>query len=95
MPNRLASSSSPYLRQHAENPVAWYPWGEEAFAALLKRHGARVGSSTRYPLGPFKLQEEMAWVKRHGGDLVVGDDRAIVASVRWRRIGLARRRNRG
>ncbi len=32
MPNRLALSSSPYLRQHAENPVDWYPWGEEAFA---------------------------------------------------------------
>jgi uncharacterized protein YyaL (SSP411 family) len=30
MPNRLASSSSPYLRQHADNPVAWYPWGDEA-----------------------------------------------------------------
>ena len=32
MPNRLAQSQSPYLRQHAENPVDWYPWGEEAFA---------------------------------------------------------------
>ena len=30
--NRLASEQSPYLRQHADNPVAWYPWGEEAFA---------------------------------------------------------------
>jgi uncharacterized protein len=30
--NRLAESSSPYLLQHAENPVEWYPWGEEAFA---------------------------------------------------------------
>ncbi len=30
--NRLASESSPYLRQHADNPVDWYPWGEEAFA---------------------------------------------------------------
>ena len=30
--NRLAHESSPYLRQHAENPVDWYPWGEEAFA---------------------------------------------------------------
>ena len=29
--NRLASESSPYLRQHADNPVDWYPWGEEAF----------------------------------------------------------------
>lgn len=45
--------------------------GEEAFAALLKKHGARVGSSTRYPLGPFKLQDEMAWVKKHGGNLVI------------------------
>ena len=30
-PNRLAIESSPYLRQHAQNPVDWYPWGEEAF----------------------------------------------------------------
>jgi uncharacterized protein len=29
--NRLARESSPYLLQHAENPVDWYPWGEEAF----------------------------------------------------------------
>src|SRR5436190_16277760 len=28
--NRLANSSSPYLLQHAENPVEWYPWGQEA-----------------------------------------------------------------
>jgi len=31
-PNRLVSEKSPYLLQHAFNPVAWYPWGEEAFA---------------------------------------------------------------
>jgi len=29
--NRLADEASPYLLQHAENPVDWYPWGEEAF----------------------------------------------------------------
>jgi uncharacterized protein len=29
--NRLAGEASPYLRQHAGNPVDWYPWGEEAF----------------------------------------------------------------
>ncbi|MGD8748044.1 MAG: thioredoxin domain-containing protein [Balneolaceae bacterium] len=29
--NRLASESSPYLLQHAENPVNWFPWGKEAF----------------------------------------------------------------
>jgi hypothetical protein len=32
MPNRLAAESSPYLRQHADNPVDWWPWGSEAFA---------------------------------------------------------------
>jgi len=30
MPNRLATETSPYLTQHAENPVDWYPWGSEA-----------------------------------------------------------------
>jgi hypothetical protein len=30
--NRLANEQSPYLQQHAQNPVDWYPWGEEAFA---------------------------------------------------------------
>src|SRR5512140_3723286 len=32
MTNRLAGESSPYLRQHAENPVDWWPWSDEAFA---------------------------------------------------------------
>jgi len=31
MPNRLAKETSPYLQQHADNPVDWYPWGDEAF----------------------------------------------------------------
>ena len=35
MPNRLATESSPYLRQHADNPVDWYPWGAEAFAKAV------------------------------------------------------------
>src|SRR5205823_14453261 len=30
--NRLARETSPYLLQHAHNPVDWYPWGDEAFA---------------------------------------------------------------
>ena len=36
--NRLAQQTSPYLRQHAENPVDWYAWGPEAFAAAKERH---------------------------------------------------------
>src|SRR4029450_14002679 len=29
--NRLAAERSPYLLQHADNPVDWYPWGDDAF----------------------------------------------------------------
>tara|TARA_R110002049_G_scaffold309268_1_gene519523 strand:- start:32674 stop:34656 length:1983 start_codon:yes stop_codon:yes gene_type:complete len=36
--NRLADESSPYLLQHAHNPVNWYPWGEEAFAKARKEN---------------------------------------------------------
>ncbi len=32
MPNRLAGETSPYLQQHAGNPVDWLPWGAEALA---------------------------------------------------------------
>ena len=35
-PNRLAAEHSPYLLQHAHNPVDWYPWGDEAFEKARK-----------------------------------------------------------
>jgi uncharacterized protein YyaL (SSP411 family) len=35
--NRLTESTSPYLLQHASNPVDWYPWGDEAFATARER----------------------------------------------------------
>ena len=35
--NRLSQESSPYLLQHANNPVDWYPWGEEAFQEARKQ----------------------------------------------------------
>jgi uncharacterized protein YyaL (SSP411 family) len=37
MPNRLADATSPYLLQHADNPVDWREWGEEAFAEARER----------------------------------------------------------
>ncbi|MFI2430609.1 thioredoxin domain-containing protein [Streptomyces sp. NPDC018693] len=37
MPNRLAHETSPYLLQHAENPVDWWPWSEAAFAEARER----------------------------------------------------------
>src|SRR5256886_12764596 len=36
--NRLAREKSPYLLQHAHNPVNWYPWGEEAFAKARREN---------------------------------------------------------
>ncbi|HSN13505.1 MAG TPA: thioredoxin domain-containing protein [Anaeromyxobacteraceae bacterium] len=45
--NRLASETSPYLRQHAHNPVDWYPWGDEAFD-VARRTGRPVFLSVGY-----------------------------------------------
>jgi len=36
--NRLDDETSPYLRQHRYNPVHWYPWGHDAFAAAKERN---------------------------------------------------------
>jgi hypothetical protein len=38
MPNRLAAETSPYLKQHAHNPVDWYPWGDEALARAQREN---------------------------------------------------------
>lgn len=42
--NRLINSSSPYLRQHAHNPVDWYEWGEEAFEKAKKENKLMIVS---------------------------------------------------
>ncbi len=47
MANRLASATSPYLLQHAENPVDWWEWGPEAFAEA-KRRDAPIFLSVGY-----------------------------------------------
>ncbi len=49
--NRLASETSPYLLQHAHNPVQWYPWGDEAFEAARREDKPiflSIGYSTCY-----------------------------------------------
>ena len=50
--NRLAEATSPYLLQHAENPVDWHPWGEDAFERARERGqaGARLRRLQRVPL---------------------------------------------
>ena len=47
MTNRLADETSPYLLQHSDNPVDWYPWGDEAFARA-KAEGRPVFLSIGY-----------------------------------------------
>ena len=47
MANRLSSESSPYLKQHADNPVDWYPWSDEAFE-LARERGVPVLLSIGY-----------------------------------------------
>ena len=37
-PNRLINETSPYLLQHAHNPVDWYPWGQEAVDKARAEH---------------------------------------------------------
>ena len=86
--NRLADETSPYLRQHADNPVDWYPWGDEAFAAARERRPAdpAVGRLLGLPLVP-----------RHGARVVRGrrdrgaDERAV-RQRQGRPRGAARRR---
>ena len=38
MQNHLKNQTSPYLLQHVNNPVDWYPWGEEAFEKAKRDH---------------------------------------------------------
>lgn len=45
--------------------------GDEAFQKLLKKHNTRMHISTCYPLGPFRRDKEMAWVKKNGGKMTV------------------------
>ncbi len=45
--NRLIHEKSPYLLQHAHNPVDWYPWGAEAFGKA-QREGKAVFLSIGY-----------------------------------------------
>ena len=47
MPNRLKHEISPYLRQHCDNPVDWYPWGDDAFA-LARSTGKPILLSVGY-----------------------------------------------
>jgi hypothetical protein len=70
MPNRLAVSTSPYLRQHAGNPVDWREWGEEAFAEARERDVPiflSVGYSASIRVTGWMSSESMTGRDRVGG----------------------------
>jgi len=52
----VARLTSPYLRQHAENPVDWYPWGEEAFRRAREEEFAHLLAAQDFAQrGPFEI----------------------------------------
>ena len=58
-------------RKHGNQREQVDAMGVETFKAKLKKHGVTLGCSTRYDLGPFGLEKEMAFVAGLGGDLLV------------------------
>jgi hypothetical protein len=61
--NRLALETSPYLLQHAHNPVNWFPWGDEAFAEARRLGKARL---------PVDRLFDLSLVPRDGGRVLRG-----------------------
>ncbi|MEM0895588.1 MAG: TIM barrel protein [Verrucomicrobiota bacterium] len=60
-----------WCKKHGNQREQADKMGEEAFAALLEKYEAKLDVSTRYPFGPFGLQEEMRWLQKFGGEIVV------------------------
>ena len=72
MPNRLGGEQSPYLLQHANNPVDWYPWGEDAFAAA-RAAGKPIFLSIGYATCHWCHVMERESFENHGVAKVLND----------------------
>ena len=79
MPNRLAGETSPYLLQHADNPVDWYPWGEEALARA-RREGQADPAVDRLFGVPLVPRDGARVVRGPGGR--GGDERRCSSTSR-------------
>ena len=60
-----------WCRPHGNQREQIAEMGDETFAALLAQHRVKLGVTTRYPLGPTGLGDEMKWMKKFGGGIVV------------------------
>ena len=72
MPNRLADQQSPYLLQHANNPVDWYPWGDAAFEAA-RSAGKPIFLSIGYATCHWCHVMERESFENHGVAQVLND----------------------
>lgn len=66
-----AESVDIWRKVHATHREQITEMGDEAFQSLMRKHGVAMSISTCYPLGPFKQEDEMRWVKRNGGHMTV------------------------
>ncbi len=69
--NSGAESVDIWRKVHATHREQIDEMGDVAFQALLKKHGVPMSVSTCYPLGPFKQDDELRWVKKNGGIMTV------------------------
>ncbi len=72
-----ASGIDIWRKVHATHREQISAMGDEAFQGLLKKHNTRMHVSTCYPLGPFGLDQEIAWVKKNGGKMTVCATRSM------------------
>lgn len=66
-----AGSVDIWRKVHATHREQISKMGDEAFQGLLKKFQTKMSVSTCYPLGPFKQDDELRWVKKNGGTLTV------------------------
>lgn len=60
-----------WCRVHGNQREQITEMGDAAFKALLAKHSVKLGVSTRYPLGPTGLGDEMKWMRQFGGGIIV------------------------
>lgn len=71
IPKAGAESIDIWCRVHGNQREQIEAMGDAAFRSLLAKHHSKVGVSTRYPLGPYGLGKEIAWLGKFGGGILV------------------------